>query len=206
MFDLLVALVLLISAGVGFIRGATRELVAVVSLIVAVAVAILGLRLTAPIAMGVIETAWLAKALAMLVTFLVVYIALRLAGGHLSRKVHQTALSSIDRAIGLGFGLIRGLIVVGLFNLVFHAATPPERTPAWVSEARLYPLTAIAADGLRALAPQGSLLAKSVGPAIERAVEGSGEAPPARGGDKSGQGGYDPATLKKLDDLVEKSL
>ena len=127
-FDLIVASVLLVSAAVGFFRGATREVVSVLAFIVAVVLAIVCLRFTSPIFLKFISAEWIAKAAALIVVFLAVYILLRLAGGFLTKTIHAAKLGPIDRAIGLGFGLVRALVMLGVFNLVFHAATPPERT------------------------------------------------------------------------------
>jgi len=206
LFDLIIAAILLISAAIGFFRGATRELVAVLAFIAAVVLAIVSLRFTTPFFLGFVAAEWLAKAIGLLTVFLITYIALRLLGAPITRKIHQTSLGAIDRAIGLGFGLIRAMVLLGVFNLVFHAATPPERTPRWVLEARLYPLTAFCADALSALAPKGSAMFDKVGPAIGSALKDSGESSPTSKGDKSDPKVYDPGDRKALDDLVEKSL
>lgn len=206
MFDLIVLSVLLISAGVGFVRGATRELVSLTAFVVAAIGAVLALPLSTPLVQKTVETEWLAKALALLFVFLAVYIVLRIGGSIIVSRIHQTRLGALDRAIGVGFGLIRALVLLGVFNLVFNAATPPERTPAWVLNARLYPLTSSCADALLALAPKGSAMAEKVTPALKRSLNGSDDTSPESKRDKPAEGGYDPAAQKRLDDLVEKSL
>ena len=146
MFDLIVAAVLIVSALIGFIRGATREVVAVLAFILAVVLAIVSLRFTTPLFLRFVDAEWLAKGIALFAVFLVAYIALRLAGAPITRGIHATSLGAVDRAVGVGFGLVRALVVLGVFNVVFHVATPPERTPRWVLDAKLYPLTAFCAD------------------------------------------------------------
>ena len=187
MFDILVVLVLVVSAIFGFVRGATRELVSVLAFLAAVAAAIAALHYTSPFIMALVETEWVAKSIALLLVFLAVYIALRLLGGALARRVHETELGSLDRIVGLGFGLVRAVVVLGVFNLVFHAAVPVESTPPWVVGARLYPLTETAAEALRTLAPKGILVAGKVAPALKRAVTISVDTPPGEKGDKAGK-------------------
>ena len=206
MFDLIILAVLLISALIGFIRGATRELVAVLAFLAGVVGAILALPLSTSLVQKTVETEWLAKALALLFVFLAVYIALRIAGSILVSRIHQTRLGALDRVVGLGFGLIRALILLGVFNIVLHASTPPQRMPAWVIDAKLYPLTDFCADALQSLAPRGSAVAEKVAPALKRSLKDSDDTPPDSKGDKPTEGGYDPAAQKRLDDLVEKSL
>lgn len=176
--DYIMGAVLLISAVVGFIKGATREVVAVAAFVLAVVAAIVGLRFTAPVVTAVIHVDWLAKAVALLATFLVIYIVLRLLGGKLTKQIHATELGVIDRAVGLGFGLVRALVILGVFNLVFHAATPPERTPRWVTEAKLYPLSAFCADVLSALAPRGAEMFDKVAPALSDTIDRSDDTSP----------------------------
>jgi membrane protein required for colicin V production len=206
MFDLIVLLVLGISAIVGFVRGATRELVAVVAFVLAVFIAVFALRFTAPMALEIVPAVWLAKGIALLVGFIAAYILLRVLGSAMTRRIHDVpALGTFDRTIGLGFGLVRALVILGLFNLFFHAITPADRTPAWVTGAKTYPLTAGCARMLVALAPKGFAMADKVAPAISKAVKEGVETPPQTDDDKATDRGYSPAARKSLDDLVERS-
>lgn len=206
MFDLIVVLVLLISALMGFVRGATQEVVAVAAFVLAVFIAVFALRFTAPLALDIVPAAWLAKGLALLVGFLAAYIVLRLLGGSMTRRVRDVpALGTLDRTIGLGFGLVRALVLLGLFNIAFHAVTPADRTPAWVSEAKLYPLTAACSKALLVLAPKGFAVADKVAPALGRAVRDGVETNPQSDDDKPRDQEYSPAARKSLDDLVERS-
>jgi membrane protein required for colicin V production len=135
---------------------------------------------------------------AIVIVFALVYLALRIVGAALARRLHATqALGALDRGVGFGFGLLRALVALGLFALVFNAATPPERVPQWISGAALYPLTARAGEVLKAFAPKGLDMAGRLKPAIEDAY---------REGSTEPQGvGYDARARKGLDDVVEKS-
>lgn len=198
-FDLMAGLIILVSMAVGFIRGATRELVAALSFILAAALSLLMVRMTAPMAQLVIEPNWLAALVAILLTFIVVYIGLRLLGGRLSHGILETpALGTVDRTVGVGVGLVRAFIVLGAFSLLFLAATPEARRPEWITGAALYPLTTASGKMLMAFAPEGQAAAGKIRPAIEKAVrEGTGE--------DAADKGYNDSDLKSVDDLVEKS-
>lgn len=165
-FDYSVAILLLVSGVAGLVRGATREISTVVALVVAAAVAASTLKFTWPLAAHVVHTQWLANALALLTVFILVYVALRLIGGVLTRGVHRTGLSGLDRLLGLGIGFVRALVVLGGFVLLIKAVTPAERIPAWISEAKTYPLASAAADALKAFAPQGLKAARDVAPEL----------------------------------------
>lgn len=203
-FDIIVLAVLLISAALGFFSGATREMVRALSFVLAAVTAIYGLRWTTPIGRAVLsEPEWAGAVIAGLGAFILVYATLRITGGAMVRGVHSThVLGVLDRSIGLGFGLVRALVVLGALHLAFQAATPPDRVPKWMTGAAFYPLTSAAAGVLKAFAPKGLDMADKLAPAIGDAVrEGSA----TDRGDSEDAQGYDPRERRRLDDLVEKS-
>ncbi len=208
LFDLIALCLILGSALIGFVRGAIREVMTILAFFLAALIAIFALRFTGPLSRRLIDPDWAATALAVVLSFVLAYIALRVSGSFLTKKIHNIeTLGALDRSAGVGFGLIRALVLLGVFYLVFNAATPPERVPRWISHAALYPLAKLSATGLRALAPEGSAVADRLGPSLEKAVrEGAGDkkAPPTNGTTTPGQG-YDETSRQGVDDLVEKN-
>ncbi|HYG27343.1 MAG TPA: CvpA family protein [Caulobacteraceae bacterium] len=192
-FDLIVLVIILVSAFIGFIRGATRELVTAFSFILALVIALLLLKATGPMGRAIMDPDWLGIGLALVLTFFLAYIALRVIGGQLADRIHRSGgLGSLDRTFGVGIGLVRALVVLGAFNLLYTAATPATRSPQWIKGAALYPLTAASGKMLMAFAPEGQAAAGKIRPAIEKAVrEGAGEAPAD-------------SELKSADDLVKR--
>ena len=198
-FDLIAGLIILVSIAVGFFRGATRELVTALSFILAAALALILVRYTGPLFRPLIEPDWVAVLVAILVVFLIAFVALRLLGGRISHGLLETqAFGTVDRGVGVGIGLVRAIVVLGAFSLLFSAATPEQRRPQWITGAALYPLTTASGKMLMAFAPQGQAAAGRIRPAIEKAVrEGTGETPADQG--------YSDSELRSVDDLVEKS-
>lgn len=183
-FDLIAIAILAVSGLIGFARGALRELTTIVAFILAVAIALFSLRLTGPLARHWLHPAWAGNVAALLAGFLVSYIAIRIAGAGLTRSVHQVqALGGIDRVAGVGIGLIRGFVILGVFQMVFSAATPRERMPPWISHAVFYPAAADSADALKALEPGGLALAGKLAPTLKEAVAEDGQ-----DADKAGDG------------------
>lgn len=210
LFDVLVGLLLIVSGLVGFVRGATREVTTVIALVLAAVAAVAGLRFAGPIARHFVATPWLATSAALLVVFLVVYIALRLLAGRLTHGVRHTVLSGLDRGLGFAIGVVRGLVVVGVAVLLMTAATPPERMPAWMTKATLYPLAEAVGAGLRAFAPQGLKVAHDVADGAQSAVTEADSATagpdaPARAKAPPHDRGYTESQRRALDELVEKS-
>ena len=202
-FDIIVLAILLTSAAFGFFSGATREMVRALSFLLAAVIAVYGLRWTAPFGRDLIDPDWAGTVLAGLVVFIAVYATMRITGGAMVRGVQNThVLGVLDRSIGLGFGLLRALVVLGALHLAFQAATPPDRVPKWMTGAAFYPMTNATANLLKAFAPKGLDMADKLAPSIEEAVrDGSAT---DRGDSRDAQG-YDPRERSRLDDLVEKS-
>lgn len=201
--DFIVFGVLGISALVGFWRGAAIEIVSMVALVAAAVLAIYGLPYTAPLGHQVFHSDWLAAAFAGVVTFVVVYVVLRLMGAVIARRIQQTQfLGTLDRSVGLAIGLARGLIVLGALNLMFNAATPPDLQPKWITEARTWPLTQNMGRMLQAFAPKGMDIAGRLKPAFDRALHSSAH---DALDDRLKSEGYDARQRQEIEDLVEKS-
>jgi membrane protein required for colicin V production len=202
-FDIIVLSILVVSAGIGFVQGAAREMVSVVSFLIAAVAAVYGLRFTGPIGRAMIDPDWAGSVAAVALTFVVVYATLRLLGAGFTHSIRQApVLGILDRTVGLGFGLIRAFVFLGACNLAFTAATPASLTPHWLAGATFYPMTETAAGMLRAFAPKGLDVAGKLTPALGEAVR-EGSANPK--GDSRDREGYDARDRGGIDDLVEKS-
>jgi len=198
-FDYIVLGLLLLSALVGFGRGAAREVVAMFALLGGALAAVFGLNHVLVVADKIIHPHWLAIAAALIGIFLAAFIVLRLAGAVLVRRIHGTnVLGALDRTIGLLIGLVRGLIVLGALYLMFIAATPADLQPRWITRAQTWPLAKTMGGLLETLAPKGLDVAGRLQPTFERALR---QAPR----DRSTTEGYDARQRGEVDDLVEKS-
>lgn len=197
--DLVVAALLLISAGIGYMRGAIREVAAMIALVGAALLAIVSLPTTASMAHHVIHTRWLATLAALVVLFLIIYGLLRLIGAGIAQRVQKThVLGALDRIVGLGIGVIRGLVVLGGLYLMFNAATPEDLRPRWITGSATWPAAERMGLLLTTLAPKGLDIAGHLKPAVDRAVA-------AGSGDRKTTTSYDAGQRGEIDDLVEKS-
>ncbi len=202
-FDIIAGLLLLVSAVMGWMRGASRELTSALSFIFAAAIALFGLRISGPIFRKLMDPDWAATGAAVLVVFVVFFLIFRLIGGNLTNRLQESAAGgTLDRGVGATFGLVRACVILGVFNLLLHLATPPDRMPHWVEDSMFYPISEVSGKVLKVFAPKGKALAGKLAPAIEDAVHEGGD---NTSGEKSSGKGYDHDQRRKLDDLVEKS-
>lgn len=201
-FDIIAGLLLLVSGVTGWVRGASRELTSALSFIIAAAISLFGLRVSGPIFRSLMDPDWAATAAAIVVVFVVFFLIIRLIGGQLTASLHETSAGTLDRAVGATFGVIRAVVILGVFNLLLHLATPPDRMPHWVQDSMFYPLSQASGAVLKVFAPKGKALAGKLAPAIKEAVHEGGD---NTSGENSSDKGYDDDQRRKLDDLVEKS-
>ena len=202
MFDLIVLVVLVVSGLIGWARGATREILTVLAFLLAAMVAMATLGLSGAIARHTLHPEWFANGVALIVVFIIVYVGLRVAGGVIAHRVKSAEhLGALDRAVGLGFGVVRAFVLLGVFNIGLNLATPSDRMPHWISGALLYPLTSVCGNVLKAFAPQGKAVAGKVAPAIENAVRGKSDTEAA---DKAAQKEDGPPPKKGATGRVEK--
>jgi membrane protein required for colicin V production len=204
LYDVLALVIVLGSAAAGWIRGGAREIVTLVSFTLAALLSLLVLPFTGPFARHLIQPGWIGTVAAVLVVFVVAHIGIRAFGGWLSKKLQDAkTLGSIDRVGGLGFGIARALILLGVFHLIFAAVTPPERLPHWFRNAKVFPVSAAAAKLIQAVLPKGAKLADHFAPVVEASVRrGASDqtvAPP-----KSSRA-YSARERARMDALVEKS-
>ena len=212
LFDIIAGLLLGVSLVAGLMRGGVREVTFVVSFVLAAFVAIFSLRLTGPIAQASVHPAWAGTAVAVIIVFLAAYFLFRILGANLARSVDRTkALGTVDRVIGGGFGLVRALVMLGLFALVMDSLAPGDKMPSWIAQAKLFPAARAAATALRVLAPEGAAAAKRIRPSVDRAVRVGVDAGVKVGADavdrrvKRVTTDEQAAARKAMDDLVEKT-
>lgn len=153
-YDALAVILILASAASGWVRGGVREVITLLSFVLAAFLALIALPLTAPIGRAMVNPDWAGSILAAVVSFLAVYWGIRIFGSRLSKQTQaHPQLGGIDRFFGVFVGAGRALVLMGAVHLVVVAAMPGEKTPRWLTEASLYKLSAGAARTIQFILP-----------------------------------------------------
>lgn len=170
-YDVFAILVILASAGAGLVRGGVREVITLLSAMLAAFLALIVLPWTAPLGRALVDPDWAGSILAAVGGFLLVYFGLRTVGALLSKgaKAHP-ALGGVNSVLGLIVGVIRALVLIGAVHLVIVAALPGERTPRWLSQAALQPVSAMAARAIQVVLPGIGRGADALSPVIDSSV------------------------------------
>lgn len=143
--DIFVILLLGGGALIGFVRGFVHEVFSLFAWVVGIAM----LKLFhTPITAGLVEpvgTETGAAVLAFAILFLPSFVFVRLLAASIGRRTRRSILGPVDRVLGGGFGMLKGLLAVTLFYLMANLATdmiygPEADRPDWMRESRTYPL------------------------------------------------------------------
>ena len=170
-FDVIAILVILASAAAGWVRGGTREVITLLSFVLAAFIALVALPLTAPLGRALVDPDWAGTIAAAVASFLLIYLGIRIFGSILSKRAQaHPQLGGIDRIVGIFVGAARSLVLLGAIHLVIVAAMPGERTPRWLSEAALRPVTAGAARVIQIVLPGIGRGADALAPVVTSSV------------------------------------
>jgi membrane protein required for colicin V production len=152
--DVFVFLLLIGGAAVGFVRGFVHEVVSLFAWIVAIAMLKLFHTQLWNGLMGTFGTSAPAAAvLAFAILFVPSFILVKFVARQLGGKTRRSILGPVDRVLGGGFGMLKGLLGATLFFLLANLATdmvygPQADRPEWVTKSRTYPLLNASGRGI----------------------------------------------------------
>jgi membrane protein required for colicin V production len=153
--DVFVFLLLIGGAAIGFVRGFVHEVISLLAWIVAIAMlklfhTQLWTGLTGTFGTSAAGAAVLAFAILFVPSFLIVKLLARKLGGRTRRS---PVLGPVDRVLGGGFGMLKGLLGATLFFLLANLATdmvygPQADRPQWMTKSRTFPLLNASGRGI----------------------------------------------------------
>ena len=195
--DGFVGLVLVISAGMAFLRGFVHEVLAIGAWIGAVVATLYGFDYAQPWFAAQIAVTWAANLLTGLSLFLVTLLTLSLLTKAISNQVRQSALNSVDSSLGFVFGLLRGaLIVSAAYYICIEWAFDPGEMPAWLESAKTRPWLERGAAEIKKFRPHNLEVEQT---APERAVPASGDlTADSKRGEAEISAGTNTATVENL--------
>ena len=153
LIDVLFVLVAAVSLLVGVWRGLLRELLSLLSWLVAAYVAWRFHGLLMPPLAGAIASPGARQAAALLLVFIGALIGLALLSHLLVSLLKRSPLRGTDRALGAVFGALRGLVLIGAAVLLVEA-TPLQKSLWWQGSA-LVPQARVSAQWLRSTVEWG---------------------------------------------------
>ncbi len=151
MVDIAIVAILLVSPGVGLLRGFIREVLSLAAWVVALWGAYQYAQAGAIWLISYIAPQPLRVMVAFALIFVIVLIAASFLGYLISRMLPISGISGVDRSLGMLFGVGRGILIVSL--LMLAATFMDLTTQPWWQESMLIHYFLPVADELRALMP-----------------------------------------------------
>ena len=143
--DIFVIIVVGGAALIGFVRGFVHEVLALLAWVAG----IVALKLFhSPLTERLVESVGSergAAVVAFALLFLPAYIAVKLFARAVGGRTRRSILGPVDRVLGGGFGMVKGLIGATLFFLIANFGTDivygsRADRPEWMTNSRTYPL------------------------------------------------------------------
>lgn len=151
--DIIVLFLLSSGAVFGFLRGFVQEALSMIAwLLIIVAVRMFHAPATAALAEAVGSDSG-AAVLAFLAIVIVIYALGKWISKSIGAKSRKSVLGPIDRVLGFGFGMLKGLIMATLIFLLFVMGYDlvygaDEGRPEWMTTSRTYPLLNASGDAM----------------------------------------------------------
>jgi len=182
--DVAVVLIILASAVYATYRGFVSESLAIFGWIAAAYATLYFGPWVAWWMRGMMSPAWMGEAAGYILVFLIILIPLHFAASRVAQNVKKSQVGTLDSVFGTGFGILRGVAIVGVAYLVFTAWVPSRTQPGWIVNARLYPAIRASAEVVASLIPDQKVRApketrESADPIVEKLKENASEPPKA---------------------------
>lgn len=157
MVDICIVIIIALSVFVGFIRGATREVLGFISWVGAFFSAIYLLPFMRPLLSSYIHAPFLVDLIGGVGIFLIALVILSLFAKFFSSQVKDSLLSGIDRSLGAVFGFSRGVLVISILYVTLTFFLNPVTWPEYLKESKLVSISRDVAECLIALVPEAEV-------------------------------------------------
>lgn len=210
LIDILVALIIIVSALLAFGRGAAREVLGIGAWVGAGVATFFAFPHARPIARELITSSTLiADVVAGLAVFVVVLIMLTIVNQLISGRIQRSRGGALDRTLGFIFGILRGAALVCIAYMLFGSVVQQSDWPPWVDEARTLPYIKQGVAALREVVPEEVAeegtrhIEETFDDGRERSVRELTEPVPANQPEEQVETGYSGGERQQLDGLSE---
>jgi membrane protein required for colicin V production len=129
----------LVSAMLAMVRGLSREILSVISWVLAAAAAFFFYKPVLPYVQPYIDNEKIAMGAAAAVVFVIALIVVTVITMKIADWIIDSRVGALDRTLGFLYGAARGILVVAV-GLMFFNWLAGDKAPAWITEAKSRPL------------------------------------------------------------------
>jgi len=211
--DLILLVVMLVSAMLAMIRGFMREILSIAAWVIAAIATVYSYARLLPLAKQYFNNDIVAAAAVIGGVFLGTLLIVSVLTVRISDMILDSRVGALDRTLGFLFGLARGLIIVVVAFLFFDWLVPAKSQPTWVQTAKSKVVLQSTGDWLKGMLPddpESTILKRLKRPRGDETDAPDGPPPGARsdlgevtgsvtrGGDQSGYGRNDRDGMRQL--------
>jgi membrane protein required for colicin V production len=153
LLDLILLIVMLVSALLAMIRGFMREILSIAAWVAAAVATLYLYSRLLPLAKQYFTSDIVAAAAVVGGVFLGTLLIVSVITVRISDMILDSRIGALDRTLGFVFGLARGLIIVVVAFLFFDWLVPQKSQPSWVSTAKSKVVLQSTGDWLKSLLP-----------------------------------------------------
>ena len=151
--DIVLVLILLVSVASSFRKGLSREIIGLISVVLALLLGIWFYGIPAGWLAPYLASRTIAAFAGFILVFCAVLAAGAIAGVVAGRFLRVTGLSFLDHILGALFGLLRGVLIGVALVTGLMAFAPPEKRPEAIIQSRVAPYVVDASRVVSSLAP-----------------------------------------------------
>lgn len=152
--DLCILIVVAISALIALNRGLIKEVLSIIGWVLSVVVIVFMLPIVKPLVLTRVEDETMAIVASSLLIFVIFFILWIIITSGIIDKIRSSKLSSLDRILGLFFGVVRACILVILFNIMVGWIIPADEQPEVFKESKYFQLAGSFAEPIEKLLPK----------------------------------------------------
>jgi len=189
--DIIALVIVLISTIIAFLRGFIREVLTIVGVVGALVASYHVGPLLLPVMEGwlgvdpnaepedvkrlfdIIPYTYVAQFLAYGLVFLIVVIILSIISHMIAEGVRSIGLGAVDRSFGVIFGLLRGILLLGILYLPVHLTIEQKTVDRWFEESRMHVYIKATAEAIADYLPEEAK--EGIERQTEDAVDAAGE-------------------------------
>ncbi len=137
LFDYLLIAIVGLSMVLSLWRGFVREVISLIGLVTAFFAASRASGMAADLMHSWVPNTTVANITGFILVFVAVMVVVALIGALIRKLVDMADLTATDRTLGMFFGFARGLLLIGLFFLIYTSYAKPDTS--WMKKSMLTP-------------------------------------------------------------------
>lgn len=152
--DIFILIVIAISALIALNRGLIKEVLSIIGWMLSIVVIIFMLPIVQPFMQQYTGSEMTAVAVSSILIFIIFFIVWIIITSQIIDKIRSSKLSSLDRILGLFFGVIRACILIILFYILAGWIVPKEEQPDMFKESKYFNMAGDFAEPIEKLLPK----------------------------------------------------